>query len=114
MISYLLKLTIIFLCIIWLYNHLSRYVEKFDNKVQNKQSLYETLTANCKREYCNINNWPALGQQNVKLPDGYMLTRFTTNQGCCIIPKDVNEYIYDSKGDNNYKMNVTDKSILKS
>lgn len=109
MITYSLKMAIIFLCIVWLYNHMSRYVETFENNKQTKQSLYEILSQNCKAEYCNVNNWPALGQQNVKLPDGYVLTQFTTNQGCCIIPSNVNEYIYDSNGDNKYRMNEIDK-----
>ena len=90
MISYLLKIMIIFLCIVWIYNHLSRYVENFDNKKENKQSLYEILTANCKPEYCNVNNWPALGQANVTLPVGYALSQFTTSQGCCIVPTNIN------------------------
>jgi hypothetical protein len=112
MISYFLKMAIIFLCIVWLYKHVCRYVEHFtDIKTNAKQSLYESLSADCKHEYCNVNNWPALDNQNAKIPNGYTLTQFSTNQGCCVIPNGLNNYIFDAKGDNNYKVNKSNNAI---
>lgn len=117
MINNLLKLMIVVLCIVWLYNNLSSYIENFSNlpkSQNNKSSLFEVISGDCKPEYCNVNNWPALGVQNTKIPDGYVLTQFSTAKGCCIIPSNLNEYIYDSNGDNKYRMTNVGNDIIKN
>lgn len=76
--------------------------ENFDSNMSvDNKSLYESLTKECHIDYCNNTNWMPSDYDRKKIPDDYILSQYTVDKGCCIIPRKLNEYINIQKGNNN-------------
>lgn len=96
---YLLKCVIFALFVCWLCKQLfGNKKESFTETEQkyNDKNLIKILTSNCKPEYCNMYSWG----DKPEIPEGYSMSNFSTNQGCCVIPDKLKNYIYLTRGGN--------------
>jgi len=85
--------------------------ENFEDDRKKKETLHTTITNNCDLSYCNANNW-MFPENKTTIPEGYTMTNASTTQGCCIINKDLENYIYDANGNNRKRMHKEDNGIL--
>ena len=63
-------------------------------------NLYNIMSQKCSPDYCNVNNWPIPKFAQVKLNDNEQISNTRGNGGCCVIPKKLSNYIYDTRGNN--------------
>lgn len=116
----MLKILIIGLILYWLYKKMFCTQENFafsgsdvndyyayvtDKNIDQQQSMFEMLTANCDPKYCNTTGW---SESNKDLPKDTVLTSYSTSSGCCIVPKkfkDLLEVRFNNAKDlqNNFK-----------
>lgn len=80
-------------------------IENFNNKRsevlhQSYPNIHKLLTSKCDKRFCNATNWNPFGSNNkFKLKDDEVLSNFTTNGKCCVIKKDLMNYLI-SRGKN--------------
>ena len=107
----ILKIIIVLLVLRWIYKRFICKLEFFDVSKpvnEDKKSLHDILTANCKPEYCNTSDWSS---NKTVLPEGYSLGNMSTVDGCCIIPTKLLNYINVSHGNNRVKMDNVNSEI---
>ena len=109
----MLKILLVVLVVHYIYKIFIKNRENFDVSKPNnddKTSLHDLFTKNCKPEYCGILDWPT-GDKERRIPKDHSLNNMSTADGCCVIPDKLKEYINDSRGGNSKQTGDISKDI---